>query len=215
MGIRVKYGTFGEILSYTRSSGSSVNPRRQTCAHPHSVWLDAQEKFLYLCDLGTDEILRWPLGETGALITEKRQSLSVPGGYGPRHLVLSPDGKKAWVLTEMIWHLLEVDISGETMVLTRDISYRKKPELRSLAKLIYRKYPAFAKVQADRYLHYNRQVERVLELEREGSVFVIRPSSPPSIGRMEKDPQKVRALYDQGREDALRRMQELQAWLQK
>jgi len=101
------------------------------------------------------------------------------------------------------------------VVLTRDISYRKKPELRSLAKLIYRKYPAFAKVQADRYLHYNRQVERVLELEREGSVFVIRPSSPPSIGRMEKDPQKVRALYDQGREDALRRMQELQAWLQK
>jgi len=122
MAIRVKNGKFGEILSYTRSSGSSVNPRRQTCAHPHSVWLDAQEKFLYLCDLGTDEILRWPLGETGALITEKRQSLSVPGGYGPRHLVLSPDGKKAWVLTEMIWHLLEVDISGETMVLTRDIS---------------------------------------------------------------------------------------------
>ena len=101
------------------------------------------------------------------------------------------------------------------VVLTRDISYRKKPELRLLAKLKYRKYPTFAKVQADRYLHYNRQVERVLELEKEGSIFVIRPSSPPSIGRMEKDPEKVRQLYQMGREDALHSLTKLQDWLRK
>lgn len=99
------------------------------------------------------------------------------------------------------------------VVLTRDIAYRKKPELRLLSKLMYRKYPAFAKAQAERYLGYNRTVERILELEKEGRVFVIRPSIPPGIGRMEKDPQKVRALYDQGREDALNRIQEMKAWL--
>lgn len=101
------------------------------------------------------------------------------------------------------------------VVLTRDISYRKKPEMRLLAKVMYRKYPAFAKVQADRYLDYNRTVERILELEKEGSIFVIRPSQPPAIGRMEKDPQKVRQHYERGREDALRRMDALQDWLQK
>ena len=120
MAIGVREGRFGELLSYTRSSGSSVNPRRQTCAHPHSLWLSPDEKYLYLCDLGTDELLRFSLGEQGELL--EKEALSVPAGYGPRHLVFSPDGSKAWVLTEMIWHLLEVDISGTTMVLTKDVS---------------------------------------------------------------------------------------------
>lgn len=101
------------------------------------------------------------------------------------------------------------------VVLTRDITYRKKPEMRLLSKLMYRRYPAFAKVQADRYLAYNRTVERILELEKKGSVFVIRPSTSPSVGRMEKDPRKVQALYEQGREEALRRIPALQDWLQK
>jgi len=109
----------------------------------------------------------------------------------------------------------EMGYERNVVVLTRDISYRKKPELRGLAKLMYRKYPAFAKVQADRYLYYNRQVERVLELEKEGSIFVIRPSAPPQIGRMEKDPRKVKSLYDLGRADALSAMENLQKWLQK
>ena len=101
------------------------------------------------------------------------------------------------------------------VVLTRDISYRKKPELRGLAKLMYQKYPAFAKVQADRYLHYNRQVERILELEKEGSIFAIRPSQPPAIGRMEKDPEKVLRHYNRGREDAMYCLPALREWLQK
>lgn len=101
------------------------------------------------------------------------------------------------------------------VVLTRDISYRKKPEMQLLAKCMYRKYPAFAKAQAERYLSYNRTVERILELEKEGSIFVIRPSQPPAIGRMESDPEKVRQHYQRGREDALRRMDALQEWLQK
>lgn len=109
----------------------------------------------------------------------------------------------------------DMGYSRNVVVLTRDISYRKRPELRGMARLMYRKYPAFAKVQADRYLFYNRQVERVLELEKEGSIFVIRPSAPPQIGRMEKDPRKVKSLYDLGRADALSAMENLQKWLQK
>ena len=99
------------------------------------------------------------------------------------------------------------------VVLTRDSSYRKKPELRGLAKLMYRSYPAFAKVQAERYLHYNRQVERVMELEKERTVFVIRPSVPLTVGRIEKDLEKVMEIYDLGRKDALCAMDDLQYWL--
>lgn len=101
------------------------------------------------------------------------------------------------------------------VVLTRDIGYRKKPEMRLLAKLMYRKYPSFAEAQANRYLNYNRTVERILELEKEGSIFVIRPSEPPAIGRMESDPEKVRQHYEKGREAALSAMPALKEWLQK
>lgn len=107
----------------------------------------------------------------------------------------------------------EMGYERNVVVLTRDLSYRKKPELRMLAKLKYRRYPAFAAAQANRHREYNRQVERVLELEKEDCIFVIRPSVPPEIGRMEKDPQKVRALYDLGRADALRAMEALENWL--
>lgn len=101
------------------------------------------------------------------------------------------------------------------VILTRDIHYRKKPEMKGLAKLLYRKYPAFAAAQENRYLHYNSTVEQILELEKEGSVFVIRPSQPPAIGRTEKDPQKVQEHYQKGREDALCALPALQEWLQK
>lgn len=101
------------------------------------------------------------------------------------------------------------------VVLTRDISYRKKPEFRFMAKLMYRRFPAFAQAQAERYICYNQQVERVLALEQEGSVFVIRPSVPPAIGRMEKDPNKVRELYELGRTDTIRLLEKLQDWMQK
>ena len=101
------------------------------------------------------------------------------------------------------------------VVLTRDISYRKKPELAGLAKLMYRKYPAFAKAQAERYVEYNRQIDMVQQLEREGTVFAIRPSVPLDVGRMEKDVEKVKAIYELGRKDALFNMEKLQNWLQK
>ncbi len=99
------------------------------------------------------------------------------------------------------------------VVLTRDVNYRKKAEKRALTSLVYGKYPAFAAALRRRHEMYNAQVERVLELERAGEIFVIRPTQPPEIGRMEKDPAVVRRAYETGRADALARLDELLAWL--
>lgn len=131
LAISVSNGKFGSILSYTKNVGSSIDPKRQTCAHPHSVRLSPDEDFLFLCDLGADQILSWPLDATGKLISEKKQCLSVPAGYGPRHMTFSADGKRGFVITEMAWHALEMAISGGKMTLLRDISLEgtiPKPE---------------------------------------------------------------------------------------
>lgn len=71
------------------------------------------------------------------------------------------------------------------LILTRDVVYRKKPELRFLAKWVYRKYPAFVKALLHRHVTYNEAVDRILEKEQQGEVFVIRPSEPLNIGRIE------------------------------
>ena len=45
---------------------------------------------------------------------------------------------------------------------------------------------------------YNQQLDLVEDLEASGRIAVIRPESPIVVGRMEKDIQKLEALYDEG-----------------
>jgi len=99
------------------------------------------------------------------------------------------------------------------VILTRDAAYRKSPEMAAPARLVYRKYPAFAQALRTRHLMYNAQLEHVARLEREGAAFVIRPAEPLDVARLEKNPDRVQAAYDRGRADALAAMDALKRWL--
>lgn len=100
------------------------------------------------------------------------------------------------------------------VVLTRDASYRKKPEMTALARLVYRKYPAFVRTLERRHEMYNEQLAQIGQMEAEGSVFVIRPAKPLEIGRLESDPEKVQHVYEQGCADARAALAALRAWLE-
>lgn len=94
--------------------------------------------------------------------------------------------------------------AGKTVViLTRDASYVKRPMNAMLIKTYKRKYPALAERLSIRHLEYNRQIKELSRLEAEGKAFVIRPSAPVKIGRTERDPGKLRAVYDLGYSDAV------------
>ncbi len=84
------------------------------------------------------------------------------------------------------------------VVVTRDSSYRKKQMSKSLVKLFYRKYPEFMQAMLSRHNMYNSSIEELNQLEIQGRAFVIRPSEPIEIGKMEKDPEKLQAVYDLG-----------------
>lgn len=99
------------------------------------------------------------------------------------------------------------------LVLTQPADYRKKPEFAGLAKLVYRKYPDFAAALEQRYLGYNQTAEAILQMERAGEVFVIRPEKRLEIGRIEHDPAITERVYDLGREDALKQLDALKNWL--
>lgn len=109
---------------------------------------------------------------------------------------------------------MEMGYTKNVVVLTRPADYRKKPGKSRLADLCYRDYPAFAQRLKQRSQDYNRTVEDVQQLEREGKIFVIRPKTPLEIGRMSHDPEKLRRVYQRGRADALAALAPMKGWLE-
>lgn len=88
------------------------------------------------------------------------------------------------------------------VILTRDASYEKKAINPLMSGLYRKKYPLFSEQIAKRHILYNKQLHDLLNLEKEGKVFVIRPSKPINISRIERNPEILQAVYNLGLEDA-------------
>lgn len=89
------------------------------------------------------------------------------------------------------------------VVLTQCSDYRKgKNNLLPLIRKRYKKYPKFIETLANRHINYNRTLDELGVMEKRGEVFIIRPGSPVNISRLEKNVDKLKALYDQGYHDA-------------
>lgn len=86
------------------------------------------------------------------------------------------------------------------VILTRNKGYRKENKDIKVPSFIYRKYPAMREALSNRNSLYNAQLDLVDKLEEEGSIFVIRPVNPISVDRIEKDINKLTALYEEGYE---------------
>ena len=88
------------------------------------------------------------------------------------------------------------------LVLTRAKGYRKKPvskATQALYKQAFRKYPAFLKKLLTLPDRYNSSLDTIDAQEKQGKIFVIRPQKPVDISRIEKNVQKLEALYWEGR----------------
>ncbi len=99
------------------------------------------------------------------------------------------------------------------VVLTRPLEYRKKPTPSWIFNLFYRDYPHLVEKLKTRYQNYNDTVEEIIRLNNNKDIFVIRPSHHLPISRIEKDVEKVQAMYDLGITDAKREMAALKAFL--
>ena len=100
------------------------------------------------------------------------------------------------------------------VVLTRDKSYRKEPmKYIKLLKKAFKEYPNLTKALENRYIVYNKTLDEIEQLEREGKVFVIRPSKPIACAMIEKNPDHLQEIYDIGRRDALHYLEDLKKYL--
>ncbi len=101
------------------------------------------------------------------------------------------------------------------VVLTRPIDYRKKKSNQLIPKIVYGKYPNLVKAINDRYINYNNSLEKIMKLEEDESIFVIRPSKTVKIKRVEKDKEKLQEIYDLGIQDCKNKIEYLKEYLEK
>ena len=96
------------------------------------------------------------------------------------------------------------------VVLTRERSYRRQPEkLQPLIDLRYHKYPHFCETMRRRAETYNADREELFRLEREGKVLLLAPEDTRGFSRVERDVDKIRALWQSGYDQAMERMEEI------
>jgi 6-phosphogluconolactonase len=94
-------GELSDLLDVQQHKGSGTVSGRQDDPHAHSVWFQPNSNRLVAIDLGTNEL--W----ISSIDTMKHQFLpciskvALADGAGPRHLVFHPNGKFAYVISEL------------------------------------------------------------------------------------------------------------------
>ncbi|HEY4765303.1 MAG TPA: lactonase family protein [Candidatus Sulfotelmatobacter sp.] len=95
-------GKLGEASAFLQHSGHGVNPERQEKAHAHSIDLSPDNRFAMVDDLGLDELFVYKFDSSNGSLTPNDPPFStLDPGSGPRHFVLGPRGKFAYVISEM------------------------------------------------------------------------------------------------------------------
>lgn len=91
-------GLISERKSTIAHIGSGPNKERQEKPHAHYIDFTPNEKFVAAIDLGVDQLITYEVID-GQL--EKRQALTLQAGCGPRHLTFHPNGRFAYLMTEL------------------------------------------------------------------------------------------------------------------
>jgi 6-phosphogluconolactonase len=96
-------GEDGRLLpaaDHFKNEGSGPNTKRQTGPHMH--YAAFQGDSIYACDLGTDQVLRLAFeSKSQKMAVDLKATGKTEPGAGPRHIVVSRDGKHLYANNEM------------------------------------------------------------------------------------------------------------------
>lgn len=103
------------------------------------------------------------------------------------------------------------------VIMTKEIGFTRK--ITSMAQLAlikarYFKYPKVYELMARRHINYNSTLSFIERQVENGQAFVIRPRHKSDVGRIERDRDKLIALYEEGYQDAEAKYGELLSYLE-
>lgn len=91
------------------------------------------------------------------------------------------------------------------VIMTKEVGYRRKPSKNlGLIRLRYARYPKVYELMKNRHIEYNKTLDYLQEQVNNKTAFLIRPQVKSDVGRIEKDKKKLKALYEEGYEEARR-----------
>lgn len=111
---------------------------------------------------------------------------------------------------------LDLGYDKVIVILTRDLDYRKESlSLKTINRLKkkFKKYPKLVDIMVNRYKNYNDTIEKIIRLEKEGKIFVIRPTLEININLIERDKNKLQEVYDLGVSDCDKQINKLNKYL--
>ena len=103
------------------------------------------------------------------------------------------------------------------VIMTKEEGFRRKQDSDmnlALIKARYWKYPKIYELMKNRYLSYNHTLDYLEKQAEAGKAFVIRPSVQSDVGRIEKDEEKLKRLYEQGYEETAAQYEQLMNYLE-
>lgn len=102
-----------------------------------------------------------------------------------------------------IMHSIVDGNKKNVVVLTKEAGYRRKRSGNlGLIRMRYGKYPKVYELMENRHIAYNAMLDYLEQQEQNGQAFVIRPGQSGDVGRIEKNKEKLRRLYEEGYRDA-------------
>ncbi|MCR2821188.1 lactonase family protein [Lederbergia panacisoli] len=110
--------------SVSKHEGTGPHERQEK-PHVHYTAYTPDKKFVVVADLGTDEVVTYKV-ENAAL--ERVNTLKVRAGSGPRHLTFHPNGKMAYLLTELSSEVVVLDYNAEEGSFTEKQYIKAIPE---------------------------------------------------------------------------------------
>lgn len=95
-------GSLGEHTALVQHHGSGPNEERQGAPHAHWIEASPDNRFVFVSDLGLDEILSYRFDPSKGTLTPNDPPFGkLAPGAGPRHAAFSPDGKFLYVVSEL------------------------------------------------------------------------------------------------------------------
>jgi 6-phosphogluconolactonase len=95
-------GSLGKPEVTVQEHGSSVNPQRQQKPYVHCTILSPDESQLFVADLGTNKVSAYDFNDSSLHLSKQPSFVyKAKPGAGPRHLKFHPNGKFAYLITEL------------------------------------------------------------------------------------------------------------------